>query len=94
MDSPTGSSRERSKLAVDDPDYCKRCGAKIPFNDSRETFSRDADGVPSVVYEGEVVQIERCPECWLKRAIDRQLLYEAAARYEHNAIPEVFFGDE
>lgn len=56
-------TRDQTRLEVDDPQFCKECGAKMEVSSWGGT---DPDGVPVVwMYdEWEWVRVEECHECW------------------------------
>ena len=77
-------ARDGSKLAIDDPNYCKECGAELPEG---WYGAEDDDGAPLAYYDGEWHRIERCKDCWAHEQL-RQLLSESMERFD-GEIPEV-----
>lgn len=74
-----GVARSGTKLEVDDPDYCKECGAELPTGD---ITARDDEGRLLIwkSCEGGWETVETCPECWVEKRISR-LRNECAERY-------------
>jgi len=56
----TETVRNRTRLEHDDPEYCKRCGQKIP----NKNGYTDEHGRPMVFVGLEWVSLELCHECW------------------------------
>jgi len=79
--------RDGTRLEVDDPEYCKKCGGEIPYNE--DFHAHDPQGRP-MSYIGdrdEWVVLEYCPDCWAEERI-HELIAESYSRF-HGEIGEV-----
>lgn len=86
--SSSDSRRPGSKLEVDDPDYCKRCGAEIQCDDDADWVVRDEDGVyESYDGRGEWKRVEKCIDCWLDSEL--AVLRTRAESIYDGELPEV-----
>lgn len=85
----SGVRREYSKLEVEDPEHCKECGAEIPTN--KDTVYDEQGRPMNWTDDLEFVTIEKCPDCWVARKIER-LEDECMSRFA-GELPEVFARD-
>ena len=67
--------RDGSRLEIDDPEHCKRCGAEIPSGGDT-----DAQGRPMSWIEGDWVTLELCHDCWARDHVEK-LQSECMERY-------------
>lgn len=81
--------REHSKLEVEDPEHCKKCGAELPTD---KFTIYDAQGRPmNWTDDGDFEVIEKCPDCWAERKI--QLLKDESRSRYTGELPEALVDD-
>lgn len=78
--------RDGSRLEVEDPEHCKKCGGELPTGPCDAT---DAHGRP-MIWSSALADwqtIVKCPDCWARERIEG-LIGECQDRYAGN-VPEV-----
>ena len=61
-----GRERPNTRLEVDDPEHCKKCGGELPKSDYK-----DSQGRPMFWAKLNWQSIELCPDCWAEKEIDK-----------------------
>jgi hypothetical protein len=78
--------RDGSRLEIEDPEHCKKCGAELPTGwcDTTDDLGRPMIWRSAL---GEWVAIEKCPDCWARERIEG-LIGECSDKYA-GEVPEV-----
>ncbi|WP_418284790.1 hypothetical protein [Halorubrum sp. DTA46] len=78
--------RDGSRLELEDPEHCKKCGGELPTGPCDATDDLGRPMIWSTAL-ADWVSIEKCPDCWARERIEG-LIAESNDRYA-GRVPEV-----